>query len=98
VIGDSRWGAVCKQLGQYLDRYLSEAQQYDAAIRQQYAPKLRQKEEEIARRLGQQIKLDPFQDPEFVAFYNQSMNALKENYQGIIDQTREQAGILFNGA
>ncbi|MDR3338233.1 MAG: hypothetical protein LBT16_13625 [Treponema sp.] len=97
VIGDSRWNALFKQLGQYLGRYLEEGRQYEAALKQQYAPKLRQKEEELARRLGQQVKLDPFQDPEFVAFYNQNMNALKENYQQVIDQTREQAELLFQG-
>jgi hypothetical protein len=95
VIADSKFAALCKQLGQHLSRYVSEAQQYDAALRQQYAPKLRQKEEEFTRRTGQQIRLDPFQDPEFVAYYNQNMNALKANYQQILDQVREQAAQLF---
>jgi hypothetical protein len=95
VIGDGKFTALCKQLSQYLSRYITEAQQYDAALKQQYAPKLRQKEEEFARRTGQQIKLDPFQDPEFVAYYNQNMNALKANYQQIVDQVKEQALSLF---
>jgi hypothetical protein len=95
VIGDTKFTALCKQLNQYISRYMSEAQQYDAALRQQYAPKLRQKEEEIARRTGQQIRLDPFQDPEFVAYYNQNMNALKANYRQIVDQVKEQAEALF---
>ncbi|MDR2786048.1 MAG: hypothetical protein LBB83_09065 [Treponema sp.] len=95
VIGDGKFTALCKQLNQYISRYVSEAQQYDAALRQQYAPKLRQKEEEFARRTGQQIRLDPFQDPEFVAYYNQNINALKANYQQIVDQVKEQAAALF---
>jgi hypothetical protein len=95
VIGDGKFTALCKQLSQYLSRYAAEAQQYDTALKQQYAPKLRQKEEEFARRTGQQIRLDPFQDPEFVAYYNQNMNALKANYQQIVDQVKEQAVSLF---
>jgi hypothetical protein len=95
VIGDNKFTALFKQLNQYISRYMSEAQQYDAALKQQYAPKLRQKEEEFARRTGQQIRLDPFQDPEFVAYYNQNMNALKANYQQIVDQAKEQAASLF---
>jgi hypothetical protein len=95
VIGDGKFAAVCKQLSQYLSRYMAEERQYDAALRQQYAPRLRQKEEEFTRRTGQQIRLDPFQDPEFVAFYNQNMNALKANYQQIVDQAKEQAVSLF---
>ncbi|MDR0452247.1 MAG: hypothetical protein LBH15_04320 [Treponema sp.] len=95
VIGDGKFAALCKQLNQYLSRYMAESQQYDTALRQQYAPKLRQKEEEFARRTGQQIRLDPFQDPEFIAYYNQNMNALKANYQQIVDQVKEQAALLF---
>jgi uncharacterized protein YukE len=95
VISDSRFAALYKQLAQALSQYLSEAAQYDQAIRQQYAPKLRQKEEELSRRMGREVRIDPFQDPEFIAFYNQNMNALKGNYQAAVDQVREEAQRLF---
>jgi hypothetical protein len=95
VIGGPHFGAVYKQLIQLLNRYLEEAARYEEAIRQQYAPKLRQKEEELSRRLGRQLRLDPFQDPEFIAFYNQSMNNLKANYEGAIAQVRGEAERLF---
>jgi hypothetical protein len=95
IIGDHRFAALFKQFIQAMAQYLDEAAQYEEAIKRQYAPKLRQKEEDLARRLGRQVRLDPFQDPEFVAFYNQNMAALKTNYQGMIDQVREQAALLF---
>jgi hypothetical protein len=95
VIGDSRFNALFRQLSQALSRYLAEAAQYEEAIKRQYAPKLQQKEEELSRRLGRQVQLDPFQDPEFIAFYNQNINALKGNYEAAIDQVREQAVLLF---
>jgi hypothetical protein len=96
VIGDSRFTALYRQLCQVLSRYLDEAAQYEEAVKRQYAPKLRQKEEDLARRLGREVRLDPFQDPEFVAFFNQNMNALKANYESVIEQTRAQAAALFN--
>jgi hypothetical protein len=95
VIGDNRFAALYKQFLQAAAQYLSEVDRYDQAIRQQYAPKLRQKEEELSRRLGQEVRLDPLHDPEFVKFYSQSMTALKENYQGMVDEVREQAALLF---
>jgi hypothetical protein len=95
VIGDPRFGVLYKQFLQVLSKYLDEMAQYDEAIRRQYAPKLRQKEEELARRLGRHVQIDPFQDPEFVAFYNQNINALKGNYQTMVDQVRQQATELF---
>jgi hypothetical protein len=78
-----------------LARYLDESAQYEEAIRRQYEPKLRQKEEELARRYGRAVQLDPLQDPEFVAFYNQNMNALKGQYQTAVDQVREEALRIF---
>jgi hypothetical protein len=95
VINNSRFTAMYKQLAQALSRYLDEAANYDKAIRQQYAPKLRQKEEELSRRMGREVRIDPFQDPEFIGFYNQNMNALRGNYQAAVDQVREEARRLF---
>jgi hypothetical protein len=95
IVNENRFGAMVKQLSQFLRQYLNEASQYEEAIKQQYAPKLKQKEDELTRRLGRQVTLDPFQDPEFVTFFNQNMNALKENYQSAIDQVRETAVGFF---
>ncbi|MDR0376626.1 MAG: hypothetical protein LBH70_02410 [Spirochaetaceae bacterium] len=95
IINDHRFSALYKQFTQAMTRYLDDAAQYGDAIKRQYAPKLRQKEEELARRLGRQVRLDPFQDPEFVAFYNQNMTSLKASYQDMADQVREQAAALF---
>ena len=97
IIGAKRFGEIAKQFIQIITQFLNETAQYEEAIKRQYMPKLRQKEEELSRRLGRQIKIDPFQDPEFVAFFNQNMNALKDNYQAAVDQVREEALRLFEG-
>jgi hypothetical protein len=97
VINNKRFGEIVKQMSQIMSQYLKEAEQYGEAIKRQYAPKLRQKEEELSRRMGRAVKIDPFQDPEFAAFFNQNMNALKANYQNAIVQVREEAAKLFKG-
>ena len=98
VIGNKHFGEIAKQLAQIMKQYLDEAVKYEDAIKRQYAPKLRQKEEELSRRLGRPMQLDPFQDPEFVSFFNQNMGSLKTNYQAAVDQVREEALRLFGGA
>ena len=98
VIGGKRFGEIARQFTQIMNRYLNEAAQYEEAIKRQYAPKLRQKEEEISRRFGRAVKLDPFHDPEFVAFFNQNMNALKANYQAAANDVKEEANRLFETA
>jgi hypothetical protein len=95
IINDARFGAMYKQFLQAIGQYLDEAAKYGEAIQRQYAPKLRQKEEEMSRRYGRQVKIDPFQDPEFIAFFNQNINALKDNYQALVDQVRDQAQQLW---
>jgi len=96
LITDGRYTAMYKEFVQVLSHYLGEANHYEQAIRQQYAPKLRQKEEEISRRMGREVRLDPFQDPEFVAFYNQNLNALKANYQVAVDQMRNETSRIWD--
>jgi hypothetical protein len=95
IIPDSRFSVFYKQLTQLLSRYLDEVARYEEAIRRQYEPKLRQKEEELAKRFGRHVQIDPLQDPEFLSFYNQHMNALKSNYQGAVDQAREETRRYF---
>ena len=96
LINDKPFAAMYKQLIQVLSGYLGEVSHYDQSIRQQYAPMLRQKEEELSRRIGREVRIDPFQDPEFVAFYTKNLNALKANYQSAVDQVREEAIRLWD--
>jgi len=95
IIKDPSFPAMFNQLVQLFSQYLQEASHCEQMIRQQYAPKLRQKEEELSRRLGREIHIDPFQDPEFTGFYNQHMNALKTNYEPVIEQAREETRKMF---
>jgi hypothetical protein len=95
LINNGRFSSMYKQLMQLLSQYFDEAAQYAQIISQQYAPNLRQKEEELSRRLGREVRIDPLQDPEFVGFYNKSLGALKENYQTAVDQVREEAVRLW---
>jgi hypothetical protein len=95
IIEDRRFAQLYQQFLAAVSRYLSEAAQYEEAIKRQYAPKLRQKEEELARRFGRPVKIDPFQDPEFIAFYNQNINALKANYETLIEGVQAEARTAF---
>jgi hypothetical protein len=96
IIGGSQIQTIYRQMTALFAQYLQEAAHYEQAIRQQYSPKLRQKEEEIARRLGREVRLDPLQDPEFAAFYNQHMNALKGKYEPVVEEVKAEIRALFS--
>jgi len=95
VINNGNFNEMYKQLTAIFAQYKQELAQCEQMLRQQYAPKLRQKEEELSRRMGREVRIDPFQDPEFVNFYNQNMNALKANYETVVEQAREEAKRMF---
>jgi len=95
IIKNNEFQAMYKQLTQIYAQYLQESSQYEQMVHKQYAPKLRQKEEELSRRLGREIRIDPFQDPEFVAFYNQHMSAVKGNYEPVVEQAKEETKRMF---
>jgi len=95
VLKSDRFTAMFGQLMKFLAQYLQELDRLEQGIRQQYAPKLRQKEEEVSLRLGQEIRLDPFQDPEFAMLYNQQTGTLKSRYQVPLDQVKEEAARLW---
>jgi hypothetical protein len=98
LIDGNRFASMYKQFLQLVSRYLDDISRYEDAILRQYEPKIRAREDELSRRLGRQVKIDPFQDPEFAAFYNQNMNALREKYQAAVDETRAETMRLFAGA
>lgn len=88
------------QVGQILAQYLGEQAQLKKALEQQFMPRLRAKQEEMARRYGQTIPLELHQDPEYVAAFSKNKRALEERYSVLIDEIRsrvkEMAGISEN--
>lgn len=83
-------GAIMDQVEQLLQQYLDNKNQMVESLRQQFEPRLRQKEQDLARQTGQQIKLDPASDPEFAKALNENMRRLQAQYNQVIDQARDQ--------
>ena len=85
---DKRIAGLLTQVWDFMSRYLEDAAKLDAALRKQYAPKLQRKEQELAARTGQAVRLDPLSDPEFVNVYQQNVGRLKSQYQDALDQAK----------
>ena len=78
------------QAHQLLTQYLENRQQLIEHVRSQFAQRIRQKEEELARQYGSSVRLDPAQDPEFAGVLQQNMRQLQGQYQQVLDQLREE--------
>ena len=89
AIAEKRVQSLFQQLEAFLRKYLEDMRKVDQVIRQQWAPKLREKEKAMAARLGQDFRLDPMMDQEFAAFYKQNVGAVRDQYQAALDKARE---------
>lgn len=82
--------AIMNQVGAFYSKYLSELKRVEQIIRDQWAPRLKEKERQVSSRLGQDVRLDPMADPEFAKFYKQNIEALRQNYSEALEKAKEQ--------
>ena len=75
-------------VAQVFSQYLLSQKQLEQALEQQFAPKLRQKEEELAKLTGQNIQLSPKQDPDFCTHLERNLSNLKEQYDGAVQEIK----------
>lgn len=48
----------------------------------------------MAARMGRPVRIDPMSDPEFAAFYKQNVGQMKAQYQGALDQAKDDLAAL----
>lgn len=83
------------QVVQYLQQYLDTKNQLTERLREQFEPRLRQKEQQIAAQTGRTVRLDPANDPEFAQALNQNLQQLQAQYGQVVEQAKEQLEGLF---
>lgn len=91
-------GHILKQINQFFSQYLANQKQLVENLEAQYAPKLRQKEKELARQLGTEIHLSPQSDPEFAGLLKKQLSHLEARYQEALTQVKEELKGLFQAA
>lgn len=98
VAASSKQGSVetlFEQTQQIFSQYLQEKTQLIENLRQQFAPRIRQKEEAYAKQTGQRITIDPASDPEFQQYLQQAMEQLQDHYMQVVQQIRDQLSQLL---
>ena len=76
------------QVAGILKQYLADQDQLSKALEQQFLPRLRAKQQEIAKRYGQNIPMDLHQDPEYMSALSKNRRMIEEKYEGVIDEVR----------
>ena len=96
VTGEKRQVAqLFEQIDQFFRQYLSNQDQLIDALEKQFAPRMKEREAEMARQYGSAVKLSPQQDPEFAAALKQHLGRLDAQYTEALKQAKEQLSLLF---
>ncbi len=82
--------AMFDQIRQLFSQYLSNLDQLEESLKQQYEPQLRQKEMQLKQQTGQDIRLSPEQDPEFMDLLAKQLSRMDQQYNGVLKQAKEQ--------
>jgi hypothetical protein len=95
AVADKRVQALFQQLTGFFKQYLDDMKNVEQQIRKQWGPKIREKERQMAARMGQDVRIDPMSDPEFAAFYKQNVSAARAQYQGALDKAKEDLAAML---
>ncbi|WP_455381338.1 DUF6657 family protein [Salinispira pacifica] len=88
IVKDRKVGQIFSQLEQFFQQYLDNKQQLIEQLRKQFEPRLRKKEEELARQMGQRVRIDPASDPEFAGALKQYLGGLQNQFNEVVEQVR----------
>ncbi|HHU37491.1 MAG TPA: hypothetical protein GXZ47_09740 [Treponema sp.] len=80
--------ALFGQVKQIFKQYLAEWEQTKLTVEQQFMPKLRAKQEEMARLYGQTVPMELNQDPEYGATLSRAKRNIDDKYETVIDEVR----------
>lgn len=86
---------MIEQIKQFFIQYLENRKQLIEAVKQQYAPKLMQKQQEMAERYGQEVTLSPEQDPEFIELLKANLSKMETQYNESLKGAKEELGKIL---
>lgn len=88
ILPNTGMAALFEQVEQILKQYLAEREHLEKTLEQQFMPRLRAKQAELAKRYGQNIPMELSQDSEYVAALSKNRRALEQKYDTVIDEVR----------
>ena len=87
---------MIEQIKQFFIQYLENRKQLIEAVKQQYAPKLMQKQQEMAAQYGHEVTLSPEQDPEFMEILKSNILKMETQYSESLAGAKEELGKIIS--
>ena len=87
---------IIDQVKQFFNQYLENRDHIHQSLEEQFAPRMREKEQQLAQQLGTEVQLSPENDPEFAEYLRKHFGQLDEQYQQALDQVKGQIKGMFS--
>jgi hypothetical protein len=96
AVTDSKKLAVMfSQLENFFKEFIEERKRLIEAVDRQYGPRLKKKEDELSRQMGRPVKINPSQDPEYLAMVRQYMSQLDAKYEEVLAGAKQEIRSIF---
>ncbi len=82
--------AMVEQIKQFFTQYLENRSQMIEALKKQYAPRLIQKQQELAKQYGREVTLTPDQDQEFMELLKSNLLKMETQYSDSLLKAKEE--------
>lgn len=79
-----------EQLKGFLSQFIQNRKTLEENLEAQYEPRLRQKEDELYKRMGAKVHLEAQQDPEFLSLLHENRSKLEERYSTALRQVKQE--------
>ncbi len=81
---------IFQQIGQFFEQYIKTRLQIENAVKEQYEPKLREKERLLEQQMGAKVHLTHEQDQEYLALLSKNYSRLDEQYNQALGEVKDQ--------
>ncbi len=81
---------IFQQISQFFEQYLTTREQIEQGVKEQYEPKLREKERALEQQMGAPVDLTHEQDPEYLSLLSKNYARLDEQYNEALGRVKEQ--------
>ena len=88
--GDEQITSLLSQVEEFFTQYLTNQEDMIERMKQQFGPHLEQKQAQLRQQYGPNFVLRPEQDPEFMKLLDKNLAQLDEQYNGILEQAKDQ--------
>ncbi len=85
---DRRLQQIFSQLEGFFKEYAEERERVREMVNKQYEPIRKQKEAELAQRMGQQVRIDPASDPDYVNALRRAFGTVEDRYGGVLAKVK----------